>query len=67
MQVIYILCQQNVPIFFSPSRKDLIDYTLKQSIEGSIIELPLVPSLQELAEEEANNAKWSKIFKQITV
>jgi hypothetical protein len=61
MKVIYILCQQDVPILFSPNRKDLVDYTLKQSIEGSIIELPLVPSPQELAKF------WVKVLKQITI
>lgn len=65
LKVIYILCKQNVPIYFSTNRKDLIDYTLEQAIEATIIELPLVPSLQELAEEKANNKLWVKLIKEI--
>lgn len=67
MQVIYILCQQGLPIYYSPNRKDLVDYALETNIEASIVELPLVPSLQELAEEKAENELWVKIFRGVEV
>jgi hypothetical protein len=59
--MIYILYHKGRPLFFSPNRKDLIDYCLADGIDSTnIIELPLVPNLKELAQDQKNTQEWAR-------
>ncbi len=60
--MIYILYHKGRPLFFSSNKKDLIDYCLADGIIDStnIIELPLVPNLEKLAQDHKDTQEWAR-------
>jgi hypothetical protein len=67
MRIIYILYHRQRPLYFSENKKDLKDYCLEEGIEENIIEVTLVPTMEELKEEYEEMKEWRRRMKNLRI